>query len=411
MAWEDELLEASFRGVVFDCTRTRDRAPRDLARDAYPYVDGEDVQDLGAGAREIQLTAVFFGDEYKAGLDRLLDALQQRGAGELIHPVWGSIPNAQVVEWEVLHDAESPDYCTVELQFVRATPGKPFFDTFTPEHRADAAVQNAEQARTAGTELFAKAVDGVRALKGAYGRLNALRGVLSGTLAPLYSAVTGFTRTTLDFVNFPRAFAADLVGLISGMADLRGFDTGVIFSDWKSLLGQFGDVVKLPQQSSASLSTIGSSGVPHAGDVAKVNALAQLVATTELASVASDLLVAEVEAPSMEHAEIEQLVADVRTAIVATMEQHRAIYPIEQSRPITEPLKSVALALQVLAIEAIEKRPPLVERTVEAPGNLALIAHRWYADHTRSAELLRLNPGIRNPNFIERGEVLRAYSV
>ena len=51
------------------------------------------------------------------------------------------------------------------------------------------------------------------------------------------------------------------MSLVSGIADLRGFDVGVILSDWKSLVGQFDNVVALPGKVSAgSASTGGSSG-------------------------------------------------------------------------------------------------------------------------------------------------------
>ncbi|WP_416053134.1 DNA circularization protein [Cupriavidus basilensis] len=410
MAWKDDLLEASFRGVKFDCVRTRDRLPKELARDAYPYVDGEDIEDLGFGAREIQITATFFGDDYKVRLDAFLGALATRGVGELIHPVFGSIPNAQLVDLDVGHDAENPDACTVELQFLRATPGNPFFVQSLPNQRADGAIQAAEAARGKGSEVFAQALDKLRALKGAYGRLNALRGILSGTLGPIYNLVTGFTRTTLDFLNFPRAFNSDLVGLIKGMGDLRSFDTGVLFSDWKGMLGQYQDVVKLPAQASASQSVIGASGIAQSTDVAKVTAMVQLATATELASIAADVLAAETQTPTLAHTEIEQIANDTRGAIEVAVASYREAYGVEDARPVIESLKDVALAVQTIAIEAIDARPPIVTRTVEAPGNLSLIAHHWYADHTRATELLRLNPSIHNPNFIGRGEVLRAYA-
>jgi prophage DNA circulation protein len=59
MSWKDNLLDASFRGLVFDCLQTEDEAERDTASHAYPYIDGEDVEDLGRKARQLRLTAVF----------------------------------------------------------------------------------------------------------------------------------------------------------------------------------------------------------------------------------------------------------------------------------------------------------------------------------------------------------------
>ena len=41
---------------------------------------------------------------------------------------------------------------------------------------------------------------------------------------------------------------------------------------------------------------------------------------------------------------------------------------------------------------------------------LHLLAFEWYGDYSRFGELLRLNPQIRHPNFIEKGEILNAYA-
>ena len=68
------------------------------------------------------------------------------------------------------------------------------------------------------------------------------------------------------------------------------------------------------------------------------------------------------------------------------------------------------MSVQQLAVSTIDAMPPLITRTVSSPCNLTLLAFHWYGDYTRSAELLRLNPSIKNPNFIATGEVLRAFA-
>ncbi|WP_256596924.1 DNA circularization N-terminal domain-containing protein [Edwardsiella hoshinae] len=96
---------------------------RDHADHEYPFIDGADVHDLGRKARNIRLTAVFWGEDYDTRLQNFLAVLDKAGAGELIHPVYGSIPKAQLIECQVSHDAEQPDYCTVELVFLESSTG------------------------------------------------------------------------------------------------------------------------------------------------------------------------------------------------------------------------------------------------------------------------------------------------
>ncbi|EOV9277082.1 multidrug DMT transporter permease, partial [Salmonella enterica] len=78
--------------------------------------------------------------------------------------------------------------------------------------------------------------------------------------------------------------------------------------------------------------------------------------------------------------------------------------------PVVEQLRNIALGVQVLAEQVIARRPPLTTRTAEQDTCLHLLAHQWYGDHTRAGELLRLNPGLRNPNVIRKGDRLHAYS-
>ncbi|MCK9139458.1 phage morphogenesis protein, partial [Haemophilus influenzae] len=52
----------------------------------------------------------------------------------------------------------------------------------------------------------------------------------------------------------------------------------------------------------------------------------------------------------------------------------------------------------------------LIIRTVEFDSTIQQVAHAFYGDYTRAGELLRLNPHIRYPNFIARGEVLNGYA-
>ncbi|MCG9024211.1 DNA circularization N-terminal domain-containing protein [Laribacter hongkongensis] len=428
MAWKDSLQDASFRGVRFDVIRTRDNADRDTASHEYPYLDGADIEDLGRKARGIHLTAIIWGDDYEHRLRELLKVLDEPGHGELVHPVFGSIAQAQLLGYAIEHDADSPDYCTLELSFAEATPGNPFFDHELPEQQAKAVEQLADTARSGGIDAFASALDSLKSMKNSLSRLNALRSVMTGTLWAIKGQVGGIISTTLDLIDYPRAFASDLTGMIGSMADLRGFDTAVLKADWKSLASDMDGIVKLPARTASGAVTSGGSGssggsggagqpvmtakpVPApAEDVALVATLVQLVTATELAATAADILAAEAQEPTLSPPDIEQMTNDVREVIQSSIEAHRAQFGVETARPVTEALKDVALAIQTAAMAVMDARPPLVQRTVDAPGNLHLLAFRWYGDYSRAAELARLNPLLVNPNLLKTGDVLNAYA-
>ena len=86
------------------------------------------------------------------------------------------------------------------------------------------------------------------------------------------------------------------------------------------------------------------------------------------------------------------------------MEDEKAAYAA------CEALRAVADAVQTLGAKVLETRPPLVEHVTETEGNAHLLAHKLYGDFTRAAEIVRLNPQVRNPNFIAKGQVLHVYA-
>lgn len=434
MAWKDNLLDASFRGVVFDCQATQDGTRRDVAQHEYPYQDGADQEDLGRKARQFTLQAVFFGDDYDTRLQAFLAVLDQPGAGELVHPVYGSIKQAQLLDYQVEHSADEVDSCRVVLQFAEHTTSQPFFNRQLPAQQAAQVKQPAAAGMVAATDAFAKATAAAKAA-GQFDRINALRSVLTSTLVALRSQVQGYISAGLDLIDYPRAFAADVVGLLSGMADLRGFDVGVIMSDWRSLSSQLGTVVQLPgrvasgnvqpgslfagqpgqapQPGQAGNSTADSATTPVAiapADLQAVTALLQVATATTLAQVAADVLAAEVEQPTLTPPQLETLAGDVRGALQQAIDSHRTVFDIETSRPVTEALKSTAHAVQAATTSVLTLRPPLIRRRVDTAANLHLLAFRWYGDYTRASELARLNPQLVHPNFIPAGEVLNGYA-
>jgi prophage DNA circulation protein len=434
MAWEDTLLDATFRGVVFDVLRTKDSTQRDTVSHEYPYLDGADIEDLGRKARRFSLTAVFWGDDYETRLQDFVAVLDKPGPGELIHPVFGSIEMAQLLDYEIDHDAENRDYCTVDLKFSEATPGNPFFVRSLPARQGEAVKTIADEARSGIAGAFAGAVSGLKMLKGGLARINAFRSMVTGTIGSFRQLVRGYVTTALDILDYPRAFCADLTGLVSGLVDLRSFDSDPMAA-FSGLAGQLDQVVLLPAQQGQSTVQGNASGtganslsnmVANAADIALLTTQLKSEFALALAEVAGEILAAQYDAPTLSPTEIEHVANTVRQLLQAAIDSQRqqyeqaqvdarvnntgSTYAPETYRAVIESLRKTASLIQEAAQTVIVLRPPLIQKTVESPGNLHLVAHYWYGDYTRAIELLRLNPQCRNPNFIAAGEVLNAYS-
>lgn len=419
MAWRDSLLECSFRGVVFDVVGTRDAYGRAISVAEYPYRDGGETEDLGAQPARFSLQAVFFGDDYDARLRELLAALNTAGPGELIHPVWGSIKKAQSVGVEITHAAPEPDACTVALEFVESADQRPFFEKLGAAQVQEMVGAPGDTAVNAAAGEVADIVDSLRD-GNPLAALDALRKTMTGPIASYLVQAQGVITSGLDVLAYPRAWAQDISSLSGGILDGASFPDRLM-AEWRAVTGAFSSIGAAWGYGSKS-ATAGAyawpAATPWRAGTAPSEAQAQAVVRVYLAVVGATaqadataiVLAEEAETPTLSPPDIELIVNAIRDELEAAMLAARAALPIEQSRPITEPLKDQALALQEAARAIIELRPPLARRRLDAPANLRLLAHRWYGDHARAPELARLNPSLRESNFLQVGDVINAYS-
>ncbi|HDR1430107.1 TPA: phage morphogenesis protein, partial [Pasteurella multocida] len=156
-------------------------------------------------------------------------------------------------------------------------------------------------------------------------------------------------------------------------------------------------------------------------DTREINAAMQLACTAALMKIATDFIEDDTMLPS----DIEYIATKVRLQILKNLNTVRAfaqevtpsftvtmpntgIYT--KSHLVSERLRNQGKKITKLALSAINRKPPLVIRTVEINGTLQQVAHEFYGDYRRANELLRLNPQIRYPNFITKGEVLNSYA-
>jgi len=407
MAWVDTLLEASFRGLTFDIVSVEDVLDRATAEHTYPYVDGADLEDMGAGPRRIAVEAVFWGDDYESQLQDFLDTLSDSGDGELIHPVFGYIEHAQFKRYSIRHQADDVDHATVRLEFEEATPASLFFYRTLPSQRVDAIGGFGDSAVFAAVTVLGNIAAALQALN-PLALLSGLRLAMSGPVQALQLAVAGVALSGLDVVNFPRAWAADVSALVGGLLDMQDLTVGPMPA-WRRTENQLAVFDTYTGGTAVPGPWLPGAQPSEAQAVAVVQATLQVAAAAAHADAATLVLAAEVDTPTLAPADIEIVTNAARTRSEAAITQARATFPLETARAIAEPLRSQALALQEAARAIIEARPPLLSRAVDAPGNFRLIAHWWYGDHTRAAELFRLNP-LRLPNFIQAGDRIDAYS-
>lgn len=92
MSWRTLLQPGSFRGVPFEVIEDQEReSGRRTVLHELPGRDDPIAQDLGRAARRWQFTALVLGADYLSRRDRLIEAFEREGPGELVLPLYGSL--------------------------------------------------------------------------------------------------------------------------------------------------------------------------------------------------------------------------------------------------------------------------------------------------------------------------------
>lgn len=407
--WSESLLEASFRGVKFDCISIDDSFDKSLVEHAYPYVPGADVEDMGRGPRHISIQAIFYGDDYEDRLKAFIVMLETPGVGELVHPVFGSIKDAQVVRGSIHHEAENIDQATLSFELTESTSGNPFFSRQSAGQQAEAISQHAQAARNASALTLDGLIKKLQAMK-PLSQLTALRQQLLAPAFALKAVAGGVLFTALDVINYPLSWAGDLTALAGGVMNIGGFSTTTVLADYRNAFTRLTGVLGSAQSSSAMPVPIDTGNPTETGTLQSVAVHVQIERAATIADAAAAVLQSESQTATLTPADIESIANSARTEIETTIELVRTTYPLEAARPIIEGLKDTALAIQTTAQVVIVVRPPLLSRPVLSPTPLRVLAHRWYGDHERAPELQRLN-NLSNPNFLQAADILIAYAL
>lgn len=219
MAWQDQLQKASFRGVEFQVEGDDAAFGRRVQLHEYPQRDKPFVEDMGRKAREISLTAFLVGPEYMAARDKLLEAVEQKGSGELVHPWYGRLTvSIKDDGCRVTHSRDDGGVCRIRLTFVEA--GELAFPAAGAASGAKALLA-ADALEELSIEQFAEGFTldgfpawvGADALAAAEGMLNDLQSVLSpGLLANPVSSLMGELGSLLAV---PGSYATRLFGLFN----------------------------------------------------------------------------------------------------------------------------------------------------------------------------------------------------
>lgn len=394
MAWRDRLLPASFRGVPFRVEANEGTTGRRSVLHEYPGRDLPFTEDLGRKARGFTLSAYVVGPDYMAARDALLDALEQPGPGELVHPSRGTLSVVCTdVRWR--ESADEGGMARFQLSF--AESGRPAYPAVTLD-RTFGVGRAADSLAALAKSLFSLAVtvEGVPEF---------VREALSGEV--------GGVMEVLGALGFPGADAAALAEFRQLAHDLAA-DLGLLVTAPNELAGRLADAV-------AGVRSLFEDGTDAAA-VRAVTNLAPLAAYTP--RVAEPATTPNRIAAGENRQAVADLVSRVALAETARATVARSFESYEQAvaarESLTGAIDAAAAtapdelydALQALRAEVTEAVPPAEENlprlasltlAVTAPG--LVVAYGLYDDAGRGEEIARRNR-VAHPGFLPAGRPL-----
>lgn len=447
--WRDKMLPASFRGVPFSVVSTDGQIGRRNALHEYPQRDLPYAEDLGRKAREFTIDGFVIGENYMDGRDRLIEALEAFGPGELVHPYRGRMRVVVSSPARVSESTAEGGMARFSMTFSES--GEPV----NPALRTDTAAAvgtAADQAQAVAESSFANffTVEGLQdfvpteALTVINDSLTevqrAANGLMGGSLLPEFTQqLFGITNTASSLMRSPANLASGLFGQIKSLAGIASNPLGAL----SSLSSVFGG-------SSGRSTVVGSSGgqsSPTATSAGQANTAASAAGMTAVTALRplfsygesmkpvpnSVPAPAAISTPSrIQQAANQTAVIDLtrQAAVIEAARASAKVAPASYGDAIVlrdeisgqlETLAETApdslfmalTKLRIAVIQDINTRAADLSRTVQYPIPATLpalvIAHHIYGDVQQADDVIARNH-IRHPGFVPGGRSIEVLS-
>jgi prophage DNA circulation protein len=428
MAWRDNITEmGSFRGAVFRCEKHDAEIGRRTSLKEYPGRDKPLVEDLGRASRKFTLDMYVLGENYDADRDALRQALEKRGAGELIHPWWGTMRVTLQGQARVTESTKQGGIAHFTATFIEAGDE---LDLVSKAATDLAVVSSVSSVRTAIQAQFARAFsvanavtavvqDAVSAIQDVASAINLIRGKIAAVLqvvddakAAIDAVVDGVT----DLIQTPVTLATSLSSMVStvvaGVNSIgAAFDAMAEFFGGEESLSFEGSIlasrarVDVLSQAITSLSVL-TDVIPPPPSLAaqqqEIKALNQeslvrLIKAECIAAVSETAVELTYDSYDQAQAMRESITDMIDDLLLDTGLDDSVYTPLADLRAnLVEHFASVAAELPELQdYTPLESVPALV------------LAYQIYGDPLRELDILSRNQHIRDPSALLAGQSIR----
>ncbi|WP_133434509.1 DNA circularization protein [Achromobacter xylosoxidans] len=424
MAWKDEKEKASFRGVPFLVDSERSKRGRRTVLHEYPKRDVPMIEDMGLATQTFSFSAWVAGADCFGQRDALLKALEEEGAGELVHPWYGrQMVVATMVE--VSHSESEGGVVRFDLEFTKGESSAFPVGSASTGTRAGLAASSLQTSAQSRFSAAMGAVNGAKAQVGlVQGRLREISQILDDGSLPFRELFRDAQAVYAEITTAPGAFAGRVFGLVDEVIrEFRGFGDASRGDGVVSLAGVVGKSSAVsrvrsisPLADPTSASIVGAV-VDLVGDAALVDAVRDVAVLPTASPPARSDSVLPVDALRDEPVRVDG--GNGRDLADALLGGGRRDLPVvEDVRDARDQLGQAAWALALNAdtghYEELTSARVAAGRHLDAVGTRGLrlksytpvavfpglvLAYKEYGDATRAGEIVTRNR-VMHPGFL-----------
>lgn len=436
--WKNNLQKASYKNVAFDVISISDKNEKALVRHGRPFANGTDIEDLGTQGRQCQIAAVYFGAGFDTKLSQLLAVLEEPGAGTLVHPVLGLLQNMIAASWSFRTEADSVNYVALDITFFEAKESAPIFlfenQWLAKLEQIHNTLENYTQQLLGYSETLLSVREGISSLWGSTnGVFAALCGV-AGSVRRFFDLDPIRYLTSKAFSSV--SYSQDVSKLIhsvaamvtTGLANDAQFATGSLSSrqTFDSVSNRVDSLNNLPDYVLHSQDIQESEeAINHVQKIAgiQMQPIAQILQIISIgALIQNTVTIIEVNSDIVTANELLYINNNLRLRIQKLIDILRETYDYAdnaksinaaniytQTTIMVQLLANIAAQFNDYILAVINQKPPIRTRKADISGTIHQLAYLLYQDIKRANELMRLNPHLCHPSFIQRNEWINYY--
>lgn len=390
----------SFRGVPFQVREDDYASGRRNETHEYPGGERAMTEDLGRKAYKIQLTAFVNGEDWRKKSDRLQDALEKKGPGELVHPN-GKTYTVNVVDFNI-RESTSLFFAEFNITFVESgeQPAPQITSALTDRLLAAADtlnIANAAEFLKMGADYAGNAVKSVtHVATSLVANLSSIVDSIDDAIDTTTGAMDSIVSVALDLSDL-RENAEELLSTPDVWAARIRAATAVItnlLSPSKKNVRALAHAGTTPDFNPGAISRITAAGRAEYRATVRTNNYNLAQSISDVANVISDIVATQ-----------RSDVIEIRNDILAMVDEILGS-DVELSPEFTTALSDVAANIAAVCNDIIAKLPEEREILLPTTTPARVLAHNMYNDQSRGNEIAENNL-IYNPTFIPGGVQLK----